>query len=34
MKPHYRDQIILGLIIAGLIALWKLAGWIVQTFVN
>lgn len=23
MKPHYRDRIILGIIIAGLIALWK-----------
>jgi hypothetical protein len=28
MKPHYRDQLILGLIIAGLIVLWRLAVWL------
>jgi hypothetical protein len=28
MKPHYRDQIILGLIIAGFIAIWRLAVWL------
>ena len=28
MKRHYRDQIILGLVIAGLIALWKLAFYL------
>lgn len=28
MKPHYRDQLILGLIIAAAIALWKLAVWL------
>jgi hypothetical protein len=28
MKPHYRDQIILGLIIVALFALWKAAEWL------
>jgi hypothetical protein len=28
MKPRYRDQIILGLIIAGLIAIWRLVVWL------
>jgi len=28
MKPHYREQIILGLVIAGLIALWKAVAWL------
>lgn len=28
MKPHYRDQLILGLIIAVIIALWKAATWL------
>lgn len=30
MKPHYRDQLILGLIIAGLIALWKAVTWLLS----
>lgn len=30
MKPHYRDQLILGLIIVGLIALWKVAVWLLK----
>jgi hypothetical protein len=29
MKPYYRDQLILGLIIAGLIALWRLVVWLI-----
>lgn len=29
MKRHYRDQLLLGLIIAGLIALWKVVVWLV-----
>lgn len=29
MKSHYRDQLILGLIIAGLIAIWRLAVWLI-----
>jgi ABC-type transport system involved in multi-copper enzyme maturation permease subunit len=29
MKPHYRDQIILGLIIAAIIALWRLVVWLI-----
>jgi hypothetical protein len=28
MKPHYRDQLILGLIIAGLIAIYKVITWL------
>jgi hypothetical protein len=28
MKRHYRDQIILGLIIAGLIAIYKVITWL------
>lgn len=31
MKPHYRDQITLGLIIGAAIALWKLVKWLVNS---
>lgn len=30
MKTHYRDQIILGLIIAGLYLLWKAVTWFLK----
>jgi len=30
MKPHYRDQLILGLIIAGIFLLWRAAMWLVS----
>lgn len=28
MKPHYRDQLLLGLIIVVIIALWRLGVWL------
>lgn len=29
MKPHYRDQIVLGVIIVAVFALWRLVVWFV-----
>lgn len=30
MKPHYRDQVLLGLIIGAAIALWRLVVWLIS----
>lgn len=31
MKPHYRDQIILGIIIVAAFALWRLVVWLLKS---